>query len=92
MKIVVVGMCSAAESRHSQRTGKDYFVTTFVESPSLKSFEFFGDFGLVASREDKEYIFEASLSKDGKVEFPKLISVTPVPAPAPAVNKPAPVK
>ena len=70
-KIIITGLCSGTETKHSAKSGKDYQVTSFAEIPSMKSIQLFGDFGLPLSREVKEYVFEAGVTG---LEFPRLIS------------------
>lgn len=89
MQIIFDGLCSGTETKHSEKSGKDYQITSFVEMPAMKSFQFFGNFELVASLEVKRYTFEASVGKNGNLEFPRLVSVAPVPAP---LKKNEPVK
>ena len=85
MDFSFTGMCSGTETKNAKKTGNPYHITTFVEMPAMKSFQLFGDFQLPLSQEVKQYVFEASLSSDGKLEFPKLVSVLPAPAVAPVV-------
>jgi hypothetical protein len=85
MQFTFQGMCSGTETKKAKKTGNDYSITTFVEMPAMKSFQLFGDFQLPMSQEVKQYVFEAALSSDGKLEFPKLISASAVSA---SVNKP----
>lgn len=79
-KIIITGMCSGTDKRHSDKSGKDYTLTTFAEIPSMKSIQLFGDFGLPLSTEVKEYVFEASF-QDGRMAFPTFVSVNPVTPP-----------
>lgn len=80
-QLIVNAMCSGTETKHSSNSGKDYQITTFVEMPSMKSFQLFGDFQLPLSQEVKQYIFETGVDASGKLSFPKLVSSLPVPAP-----------
>jgi hypothetical protein len=78
-KIMFSGLCSGTVTRHSDKSGKDYSITSFVEYPSLQKFEVFGDLGLVAHLEVKDYVLEAGVEK---LSFPKVVSAIP------AVNVP----
>lgn len=79
-QILINGICSGSETKHSAKSGKDYTITRFVEVPSLQGFDLFGDFNLQPSQEVKQYVFEAGIEA---LKFPKLISVNPVSAVTP---------
>jgi hypothetical protein len=83
MQFMFNGMCSGTETKNAKKTGNPYQITTFVELPSMHSFQLFGDFQLPMSQEVKQYVFEAGIGQNGNIEFPKLISVNPLAAAAP---------
>jgi len=61
-------LCSGTVERISQKTGKPYKITSFTEVPTLKSFEVFGDLGLTAHEEVRDYTFEANIVSLGDVK------------------------
>jgi hypothetical protein len=60
------GMSSGTQKKVS-KAGKDYAVTTFVEIPSMKSFDIFGDLGIPAHEDVREYEFDANIVQLGNV-------------------------
>lgn len=73
------GICSGTQAKTSAK-GNAYQVTTFVELPSLKTFDVFGNLGLVAHDTPVEYVLQGSITANG------LSNVTVV-SPAPASAK-----
>jgi len=61
------GICSGTTTKVSTKTGKPYSITTFVEIPSLKRFEVFGDLKLSAHEDAREYVFTADIVQLGGV-------------------------
>jgi len=55
------GLCSGTETKHSNKSGKDYQITKFVEIPSLQGFEVFGDLGLSSHDDVREYVLDANV-------------------------------
>lgn len=66
-KISFRGVCSGTETRKSKKTGNEYQITTFVEFPTLKPFEVFGDLGLKAHEDVRDYELEANVTGLGNV-------------------------
>ncbi len=60
--ITFKGICSGTATKHSNKSGNDYKITSFVEVPSLNKFEVFGDLGLSAHEDVREYVFEAGVT------------------------------
>jgi hypothetical protein len=75
-KIQFRGVCSGTEERLSKKTGNPYKITKFVEFPSLQTFEVFGDLGLPAHEDVRDYVLEASVTGLGNV---KVVSPTVTP-------------
>lgn len=75
-KIQFKGLCSGTETKLSKKSGKDYQITKFVEMPSLQTFEVFGDLGLAAHEDVREYVLEANVTGLGNV---KVVSPTASP-------------
>jgi len=67
-KIAFRGLCSGTEKRHSAKKGTDYTITKFVELPSLSTFEVFGDLGLPAHEDSREYVLDANVVSLGNVK------------------------
>ena len=61
-KITFRGMCSGTSTKHSKKSGNDYQITSFVEVPSLNKFEVFGDLGLPAHEDVRDYVLEAGIT------------------------------
>lgn len=61
------GMCSGTQKKVSKSKGTEYSVTTFVEVPSLKPFDVFGDLGLPAHEDVRDYELEANIVQLGNV-------------------------
>lgn len=80
-RITFKGLCSGTETRHSTKSNKDYQITKFVEIPSLQSFEVFGDLGLAAHEDVREYVIDASIVQLGNVKVQTAGGVAPAPAP-----------
>jgi hypothetical protein len=60
--ITFKGICSGTSTKHSNKSGNDYKITSFVEVPSLNKFEVFGDLGLSAHEDVREYVLEAGIT------------------------------
>jgi len=60
-RITFKGLCNGTITKTGRTSGKEYQVTSFVEVPSLKNFEVFGDLGLVQNFEVREYTLEADI-------------------------------
>lgn len=60
-QITFKGLCSGTQTRHSNKSNKDYQITSFVEIPSLNKFEVFGNLGLVAHEDVRDYVFDAGV-------------------------------
>jgi len=56
------GLCSGSSTKLSSKSGKNYTITSFVELPSLNKFEVFGDLGLPAHEDVREYVIEAGIT------------------------------
>jgi len=74
--ITFKGLCSGTDKRHSTKKNTDYTITKFVEVPSLQTFEVFGDLGLPAHDDVREYTIEANVVTLGNV---KIIKPAPQP-------------
>jgi hypothetical protein len=72
------GICSGTVAKHSAKKNSDYKITTFVEIPSLQKFEVFGDLGLAAHDDAREYVIEGAV-----ISLQNVV----VKAPAPAAKK-----
>lgn len=77
-KIVFRGMCSGTQTKISKSKGTEYKVTTFVEMPSLQKFDVFGDLGLTAHEDARDYELDATVVNLANVVV-KLPTSTPVP-------------
>jgi hypothetical protein len=55
------GICSGTAEKVGQKSGKPYKITSFVEIPSLNKFEVFGDLGLPAHEDARDYVLEAGV-------------------------------
>jgi len=66
-QITFKGLCSGTVQKHSEKKGTDYKVTTFVEVPSLKTFDVFGDLGLSAHDDIRDYVLDANVVNLGNV-------------------------
>jgi len=66
-QIAFKGICSGTTTKISTKTGKPYSITTFVELPSLKRFEVFGDLKLAAHEDAREYNITADIVQLGNV-------------------------
>ena len=60
-QITFKGICSGTQSKHSTKKNSDYKITAFVEIPSLQKFEVFGDLGLSAHDDVRDYVLEAGI-------------------------------
>jgi len=90
MKVKFRGYCSGTETRMSQKTGKPYQITKFVEVGTLDDLEIFGDLGLVAHEEPRDYEI---IGKITGFEFPKvLVNGKEVDKVNQAVDAPLPLK
>jgi hypothetical protein len=65
--ITFKGICSGTTTKVSTKTGKPYSITTFVEIPSLKRFEVFGDLKLPAHEDARDYAITADIVQLGSV-------------------------
>jgi len=65
------GICSGTETRISRRTGQPYQVTTFVELPSMKLLEVFGDLGLPVTETPVQWSLDATVKQ---IENVKILS------------------
>lgn len=70
--ITFKGICSGTETKNSKKSGRDYQITKFVEIPSLKSFEVFGDLGLSAHEDVREYVLDAGIVSLSEVKVKSL--------------------
>ena len=62
MKISFRGICSGTETKKSLKSGKDYQITKFVELPSMKVLEVFGDLGLPVSETPVQWDLEGEVT------------------------------
>lgn len=72
-KVVFKGMCNGTLEKVSQRTGKPYKITQFVEvtDAGMKQFDLFGDLGLPRDLTVREYVIEGTVTG---ISFPKLVT------------------
>lgn len=75
-QITFKGLCSGTETKHSNKSGKYYQITKFVEIPSLQSFEVFGDLALAAHEDVREYVLDANIVSLGNVKVKNPASST----------------
>jgi len=61
--ITFKGICSGTEDKIGRTSGKSYQITKFVELPSMKAIEVFGDLGLPVSLEARDYVLNADVVK-----------------------------
>jgi len=61
------GICSGTEEKTGRTSGKAYKITKFVEVPSMKVLEVFGDIGLPASMQVQEYALQCDVDKANNV-------------------------
>lgn len=78
-QITFKGLCSGTEERISSKSQKPYKITKFVELPSLATFEVFGDLGLPAHEDPREYVFDANVVQLGNVKVKTAGGVAPSP-------------
>lgn len=76
------GACSGTVAKHSAKKNVDYSITRFVEYPSLRPIEIFGDLGLVAHEDFRDYVLEADITG-----LQNVVVHSAAPAVAPAKNK-----
>ena len=60
-QITFKGICSGTQAKISTKKGTAYKITSFVEIPSLQKFEVFGDLGLSAHEDARDYVLEAGI-------------------------------
>ena len=78
------GACSGTVAKHSSKKNVDYSITRFVEYPSLRPIEIFGDLGLGAHEDFRDYVLEADITGLQNVV---VHSAAPAAPAAPAKNK-----
>jgi len=61
MQLTFQGLCKGTEKKHSTKSNQDYYITKFVELPSMNTFEAFGDLGLPVSLVPTQFVLEAEV-------------------------------
>jgi len=65
--VTIKGICSGTAQKVGRESKKPYAITRFVEFPSLRPFDVFGDLGIPASAEVREYVFECDIKEISNV-------------------------
>lgn len=63
------GLCSGTQVKNKRDGSGTYTITRFVEVPSMRPFDVFGDLGLKPSEEVREYEFEATITGLSEVKL-----------------------
>lgn len=62
------GLCSGTETKISKKSGQPYQITRFVEMPSLKTFEVFGDLGIPVTMEPTDWELQGDIENVSNVQ------------------------